>query len=312
MGNLLNKAERKYGKYAINNLSLYIIIAYVIGYILQLSGTMSFLMLDPYQILHGQVWRVITWVIVPPSSLGIFTIIMLFFYYSLGKSLEYTWGAFRYNVYIFSGMIFTLIGAFLLYVFFAVLSPNNPMEVGYIISNYVTTYYVNMSIFLVFAALYPNMQVMLYFIIPIKIKWMAYLYAALMIVDVFSSRALPIIIIRGTILVVSLLNFLIFFFGSRNLSNLSYKERKRRADFKKAVNSGSNPFRDSQTRFSRSGEGAGASASSASSAKISKHKCAICGRTELDDPDLEFRFCSKCNGNYEYCNEHLFTHKHKE
>lgn len=312
MGNLLNKAERKYGKYAINNLSLYIIIAYVIGYILQLSGTMSFLMLDPYQILHGQVWRVITWVIVPPSSLGIFTIIMLFFYYSLGKSLEYTWGAFRYNVYIFSGMIFTLIGAFLLYVFFAVLSPNNPMEVGYIISNYVTTYYVNMSIFLVFAALYPNMQVMLYFIIPIKIKWMAYLYAALMIVDVFSSRALPIIIIRGTILVVSLLNFLIFFFGSRNLSNLSYKERKRRADFKKAVNSGSNPFRNSQTRFSRSGEGAGASASSASSAKISKHKCAICGRTELDDPDLEFRFCSKCNGNYEYCNEHLFTHKHKE
>ncbi|MDO4189252.1 MAG: hypothetical protein Q4D29_09715, partial [Lachnospiraceae bacterium] len=214
MNSLLNKAERKFGKYAVNNLSLYIIIAYVIGYILQLTGTMDFLRLNPYEIVHGQIWRVVTWIIVPPSSLGIFTIIMLFFYYSLGKSLEITWGAFRYNVYIFSGMIFTLIGAFLLYAFFAYASPNDPQEVGYVISMYVTTYYVNMSIFLVFAALYPDMHVMLYFIIPIKIKWMAILYAVIMVIDVFSSRALPIIIIRGVILFVSLLNIFIFFIVS--------------------------------------------------------------------------------------------------
>ena len=176
MNSFLDKAERKYGKYAINNLSLYIIVAYVIGYILSLTGTVDFLRLNPYEIVHGQVWRIITWIIVPPSSLGIFTIIMLFFYYSLGRSLEMTWGAFRYNVYIFSGMIFTFIGAMLLYVFFAYASNNNPEEVGFVISMYVTTYYVNMSIFLVFAALYPSMQVLLYFFIPITIKWMAILY----------------------------------------------------------------------------------------------------------------------------------------
>ena len=81
MNGFLDKAERKYGKYAIHNLSLYIIIAYVIGYILSLTGTVDFLRLNPYEIVHGQVWRIITWIIVPPSSLGIFTIIMLFFYY---------------------------------------------------------------------------------------------------------------------------------------------------------------------------------------------------------------------------------------
>ena len=140
MNSFLDKAERKYGKYAINNLSLYIIVAYVIGYILSLTGTVDFLRLNPYEIVHGQVWRIITWIIVPPSSLGIFTIIMLFFYYSLGRSLEMTWGAFRYNVYIFSGMIFTFIGAMLLYVFFAYASNNNPEEVGFVISMYVTTY----------------------------------------------------------------------------------------------------------------------------------------------------------------------------
>lgn len=262
---------------------------------MSLTGTVDFLRLNPYEIVHGQVWRIITWIIVPPSSLGIFTIIMLFFYYSLGRSLEMTWGAFRYNVYIFSGMIFTFIGAMLLYVFFAYASNNNPEEVGFVISMYVTTYYVNMSIFLVFAALYPNMQVLLYFFIPIKIKWMAILYAVLLVVEVVQIRSLPIIIIRGVILLASLLNFLIFFLNSRNMKRFSYAERKRQADFRNSVNQAkSTGAKDSTT------------------GKISKHKCAICGRTELDNPDLEFRFCSKCNGNYEYCNEHLFTHRHKE
>lgn len=310
MSKFLNKLERKYGRYAINNLSLYIIIGYVIGYVLQLTGTMDFLRLNPYEIMHGQVWRIVTWILVPPSSLGIFTIIMLFFYYSLGKNLEMTWGAFRYNVYIFSGMIFTLIGAVLLYLFFAYISPNDPQEVGYVISMYVSTYYVNMSIFLVFASLYPDLRVLLYFFIPVKMKWMAILYAVIMLLDVFSSRALPIIIIRGVILLASLLNFILFFLGSRDMSRYSYAERKRRADFRNAVNQARNASAqsDSAGRFSRSGS----TATSSNGVRISKHKCAICGRTELDDPDLEFRFCSKCNGNYEYCNEHLFTHKHKE
>ena len=114
----LKKLERKIGKYAIPNLSLYLVIGYIIGYVLILINdkvhVMDFLTLNPYLILHGQVWRLITWIIIPPSGLSIWTIIMLFFYYSVGTSLERTWGTFLYNVYIFSGIILTIIGSFVL------------------------------------------------------------------------------------------------------------------------------------------------------------------------------------------------------
>lgn len=111
--------RKKFGKYAIHNLTMVLIMCYVAGYVIELMGKaagnnlLGFLTLDPYRILHGQVWRLVTWVIVPPESLDIFTIIMLFFYYSLGTALERTWGTYRYNVYIFSGMLFTIIGSFL-------------------------------------------------------------------------------------------------------------------------------------------------------------------------------------------------------
>ena len=103
MNSFLNKMERRFGRYAIPNLAKYIIYGYVIGYVLSLmdrlgrssNGLISFISLNPYQILHGQIWRLVTWIIVPPSSLGIFTIIMLILYYSLGTSLERTWGTFR-------------------------------------------------------------------------------------------------------------------------------------------------------------------------------------------------------------------------
>ena len=115
----MSKFEKKFGKYAIPNLTLVLIMCYVAGYIIQLMGAaggtnlLGFLTLDPYRILHGQIWRLVTWVIVPPDSLDIFTIIMLLFYYNLGTALERTWGTYRYNVYIFSGMLFTIAGSFL-------------------------------------------------------------------------------------------------------------------------------------------------------------------------------------------------------
>ncbi len=113
---------------------------------------MSWLTLEPALILQGQVWRIVTWVLMPPETLSIFTIIMLFLYYSLGNTLERTWGAFRFNVYIFTGMIATVIGAFILYF----------LGVRWMGAAF-STYYINMSIFLAFAASYPNEQLLLYF-----------------------------------------------------------------------------------------------------------------------------------------------------
>lgn len=294
MNKLMNQLERKLGKYAIYNLSLYIVIAYGIGYVLSLTGTLDFLRLNPYFIMKGQVWRIVSWVIVPPSSLSIFTIIMLFFYYSIGTNLEKTWGAFRYNLYIFGGMFFTLIGAFLLYILYAVVFRQPADYVGYVIGYSFSTYYINMSIFLAFAAMYPDMRVMLYFIIPIKMKWMAILYGFFIVLT----------LIQGTFatrvaVIMSLLNFIIFFFMTRNYKRSSPSEIRRKTEFRRAVNNAQHAT--GGTAFTADGRKV-----------ITKHKCAICGRTELDGDDLEFRFCSKCNGNYEYCNNHLFTHKHVE
>lgn len=278
----MNKLERKFSKYAVSNLTMYLIFGYVAGYVISrlAPGILNYLILDPYQVLHGQVWRVVTWVLVPPSTQGVlFYAIMMLFYYQLGMNLEHTWGVFRYNVYIFGGILYTVIGAVFTWLIMSAMYGNAEI-MGVLVGTQVSTYYICMSIFLAFAVCYPNMQVMLYFIIPIKMKWMAYVYALLMVLDLIQSTW-P----RRIVMVMSLLNFGIFFLSTRDLYRYSPKEVHRRKVYRQAVQRPQN-------------------------AGITKHKCAVCGRTELDDPSLEFRFCSKCAGNYEYCQEHLFTHQH--
>ncbi|MCR4909186.1 MAG: hypothetical protein K5985_10170 [Lachnospiraceae bacterium] len=292
MGNhWLNRMERKFGRFAIRGLTRYIIITYIAGYILYFLKATQFIGLDPYLVFHGQIWRVVTWVLMPPESPGIFTIIMLLLYYQLGNTLEQTWGEFRYNLYIFSGLLFTLIGTFIIYILGASLQlpgAENAEIWGMMLSMLVSTYYVNMSIFLAFAASYPNMQLLLYFIIPVKVKYFGFLYGAILLYNIWISPWFGKIII-----LISLLNFGLFFLGTRNLKRISPGEIHRKNAFKKSVDTG----RRGKTHYGASGT-------------VTKHKCAICGRTELDGPELEFRFCSKCNGNYEYCQEHLFTHMH--
>ncbi len=150
--NFLNKLERKFGRYAIPHLTTYIIITYVIGYLLNYAfpSALGYMTLDPYMIIfHGQVWRLVSWLLIPPSSLDIFTVIMLFFYYSIGSSLERAWGDFRYNVYIFFGIIMTIIGAFLLFVF-------TGFSYFGIYGLSFSTYYISLSIFLGFAMSFPG------------------------------------------------------------------------------------------------------------------------------------------------------------
>lgn len=272
--------ERKFGKYAIRNLTVYIIATYIIAYFLQFLGraglsVLGYLTLDPGLILRGQVWRLISWVLIPPDSFNLITLIILFTYYQLGSVLEKTWGAFLYNVYIFFGLIMTVIGAFILYAF---------MGDAYTILGYgsqFSTYYVSLSIFLGFALTYPDMQMLLYFFIPIKIKYLAVIDVVYLLYSVVTGNW------AGRVVIIcSLMNVIVFFLLTRNYSRINPREIHRKKNFKKAVSRG---------QVNNGG---------------AKHKCAVCGRTEKDDPNLEFRFCSKCKGNYEYCQDHLFTHEH--
>lgn len=287
--NFFRRLERKLGRYALPNLTLYIIVTYAAGYILDLFApqVLSLLTLEPYLILHGQVWRLVSWILIPPSAFGLATLIMLFFYYSIGTTLERSWGAFLYNVYIFMGLLMTIVGSFLLYgILYLVYG--QPFSMGAQFS----TYYISMSIFFGFAMTYPEMQVMLYFLIPLKIKWLAYVYAIVMAYDLAQN------LISGNwpaciAMLCSLANVIVFFFLFRG-----------RRGYRRHSNAGRTQFTRAQApgRAPANGEGRGTA--------VSIHKCAVCGRTEKDDPQLEFRFCSKCNGNYEYCQDHLFTHTH--
>lgn len=275
MKNWLDKMERRFGRYAIRNLTMYLLAGYAIGYLLSFTmpQLLTYFTLEPALILKGQVWRLLSWVIIPPNDNIIFVIFMMLLYYSLGNTLESYWGAFRYNVYIFSGILFTVIGAFIV----------NGLIGGITgFGSLYSTYYINMSIFLACASIMPDYQLLLYGIIPIKMKWLAVLDVVLLAVDAVQGG----LIIR-IVIIASLLNFIIFFFCNRNLRGHSPKQAARRKKFQKQISRPQNQYVGG-----------------------AKHRCAVCGRTELDNPTLEFRYCSKCNGNYEYCNEHLFTHTH--
>ena len=160
--NWLDKLERKFGRYAIPNLTVYLLAGYYLA-----PNLLRYLTLEPYYILHGQIWRIISWVLIPPtgSLFSLFFLVLL--YYSLGTALERTWGTFRYNVYIFSGIFFTVIAVFILYgVFYLIYGVALPMSsIGLISTNYIT-----MSIFLAFASIYHDMEVMLYFILSMQ-QW---------------------------------------------------------------------------------------------------------------------------------------------
>ncbi len=279
--NIISKIERKFGKYSIRNLTLYLIIGYAIGYLLYMFRPEILLMLtlDPAMVMKGQVWRLVTWIITPPTwGVDIFTIIMLFFYYSIGSLLERTIGTFLYNVYMFSSMLFTMVGMMLAHIFCTyIIHYDYALSGGYLV--YASTYYILLSIFLAIAVCYPDMSVLYAMIIPIKMKYLSIIYI-LIIVYYFINESF-----MGRVnIVMSLVSFVIFYLSTKNIRRFSPKQMKRRRNYNKQVK--------------------------AARQQNVSHRCVICGRTDKDYPDLQFRYCSKCTGNKEYCQDHLFTHTH--
>ena len=291
---MIEKLERKYGKYAIRNLMYYIIILYAVGWVLQMFAEgfyETWLSLDPTMIMRGQIWRLVTFIIYPPNTNIFYLLISLYLYYSIGKTLEYQWGTFRFNLYFFTGVLLHIIAAFICcYVF--------DVNLGVFFG----TYYLNYSLFFAFAATYPDMTFMLFFIIPIKAKWLGIIdgiYFGVTILTGFFAAFMPpsalIALMSAGIMphpaysvmaLVSLGNFLLFFFSMRGMRRYSPKEIHRRKKYERSFQQGQREH----------------------AAVV--HKCAVCGRTPKDGENLEFRYCSKCNGNYEYCQDHLFTHEH--
>lgn len=260
MANLLNKLERTFGRFAIRDLMVYIIgitgLVYFLSYAYPESSAISKLWLDPYLIMKGEVWRLISFIFIPPSASVLWIIFILYFYYIVGTGLEHEWGSFRFNVYYFTGVIGTVIGAF-------------------IAGQGSTALYLNLSLFLAFAYIYPNFEILLFFVLPVKVKYLAWLNWAFIAFTILTAP-LP----AKVAALVSVMNYFLFF-GKDILAKTSSFQRRRH------FRSLSTPPR-----------------------KTSIHKCTICGMTENDDITMEFRYCSRCAGDHEYCMPHLKTHEH--
>ena len=271
-------------RFGIPNLMRVIVIGNVAVYVLMLltqannANALSFLTFNLNALLHGEVWRLVTFVFVPAYSSPFALLISLYFYYWIGSTLERQWGTAKFNLYYISGALLTVLGVVL-----ASLITGNP---------YLTaagTGYVNLSMFFAFAFLFPDTTVLLFFILPVKMKWLAYLDGALFAFDII--KAIGAHNWAGVVLpIVALLNFAVFIWPEVHY----LKERAKYQNSRKTVQ-----FRQAQQQQAKQTQQQGY-----------RHKCAVCGRTDTDYPDLQFRYCSKCVGYHCFCQDHIFNHVH--
>ena len=284
----------------IPNLMLYITIAnavvYFVSVIVNSMALYTALCFDRNLILQGQVWRLFTCVFTSVFRYGnvIFVVIGLFCYYTLGRAIENLWGTLRFNLFYLTGIV-------LMDVFALVFGGNltfGQIDIYLMYADIGT--YLNLSLFIAYATLYPDARFLFFYVIPVKAWIFALVYLGITLYEVidycFVINAFP----HGLFPLVALLNYFLFF-GKDVLNVLPFTRRSKTArQFrkvqKKTVQYKTVPFPNQTTN--------------ANTQTPYTHRCSICGRTDVSDPDLEFRYCSRCNGYYCYCEDHISNHTH--
>ena len=265
----------RHPRFGISNLMLFVVIGNAVVWLFSMMDTtgmlMSFLDFSPALILRGQIWRLLTFALIPNSS-GILTLLFLYFYYFIGSTLEREWGTVKFNIYFFSGILFTVLYGLAVYIIFGK-------------NSYLGANYIYLSMFFAFASLFPNQIVFLFGLIPLKIKWLAWVDAVYFVLDVirlpFPLNLLP---------VVAVLNFLLFC-GDELFSSLRperIRQKQKTVSFKREMDRINAQRRTAPYRF----------------------RCEVCGRTDVTNPDLDFRYCSRCAGYHCYCMDHINAHQH--
>ncbi|HEY6010659.1 MAG TPA: hypothetical protein VIX18_04235, partial [Nitrospirota bacterium] len=255
---LLNSLEKKFRRYALHNVTLYIILGQVLFFVFQMSGRyiLERVLLIPSLVLAGEWWRLITFLFIPPLTNPVFAFFAWYLFYLMGSALENHWGAFRYNLFLLVGYVVTVGVSFLV-----------PGAVA-------TNLFIGGSVFLAFAFLYPEFTLYIFFILPVKIKWLALLtwigYAYQVLMGPWSTRLF---------VLASIANFLLFF------------------------------GRDILWRMKSGKRSMTAQARQFSGKKEPFHVCATCGKSDLSHPQMEFRYCPECGG-LGYCMDHIINHEH--
>lgn len=262
----------------IPNLMRWIVAANAVIYIFSMfdrSGLLlSTLAMDASSVLHGQIWRIVTFVLIPTGSRPLSVLLSLFFYYWLGESMERLWGSTKFTVYYAGGMLLSVLAS-ILALFLD----------GFAFPLYGAGY-VNAALFFAYALTYPEAMVRVFYIIPVKMKWLAIVEAALYALAVIYGVVLG---AWGYALtpIVAMLNLFIFFSPDfhRRTDQFRAHRRPEAVQFRKAV-------KEQQRQ------------------KGYNHKCEVCGRTDTEFPELQFRYCSKCAGYHCFCEDHIFNHVH--
>lgn len=260
--NLINQIERKFGHLAIRRLMYYIIISNAAVWLLSIINPLlvNQLLLVPELVLRGQIWRLITFIAIPPTFNIFWGVFTLYFYYLIGTSLENEWGTFKFNLYYFTGMVATIIGVF-------------------ITGGFATSFYLNLSLFFAFARLHPNFEMLIFFILPVKIKYIAWLNWLFFGYTILSSP-----VNQKISAIVALINYFLFF-GKDTIESIKLNRQvhyNRKKFFDEIA--GTPPI----------------------------HRCAVCGITERDDRRMDFGYCKECGDDYEYCVKHINDHQHQK
>ena len=281
----IDKFCREHPRFGIPNLMLYIAVANVlIGLIDNFSAysLSSLLFFFRPSIFQGEIWRLVTFVFVPitgdfgilnfsiPGTSLFTTVLSAYFYYWVGSMLEREWGTARFNCFYLMGVLLNILFGLI----FGVSSVQ----------------YLNLSMFFSFAVLFPDMQVLFMFLLPMKVKWLAWIDAAFFLWQILNNLRMG-LWLYALLPVVAIFNFFIFFWS----------------DFKEALGYRKRSY---QHRHSQQTINFKKAAGKAYQEKGYIHKCAVCGKTDTDFPDMVFRYCSKCNGYYCYCEEHINDHEH--
>ena len=312
MKNLRRKFERfcfQNRDKGIPNLMLYVVLgSALVSFMTMINGgsmLYDLLAFDKSKILQGQVWRLVSWLITDSLHANpMINLLFLYFFYRLGRAVEMTIGTFKFTLFYVTGVV-------LMDVFAMIFCP---VETVYIGNYYVTAadfayiysgmaYYLHLSLVLAYATSYPDSQFLIFFIIPIRAWVMALFYLVMVAVNVY-NMCYPLNLMPHALFpLIGLLNYFIFF-GSEmpNLLPLSWRAKLNRKH--------ASPRR--QTAQAKPIPFPGTKENAAPAKADYTHRCTVCGRTDVSNPELEFRYCSRCNGYHCYCEEHIGNHSHIE
>ena len=262
----------RHPRFGLPNLILYIAIGQAAVGLLSLfnDGILGRLMfLSPY-ILGGEFWRLVTFIFVPKTTNPFYLLLSCYVIFWTGQMLERELGAAKFSLFYLCGVVLSVVLGLLI--------------------GYADIYYIHLSIFLIIATLYGEMQVLFMFVIPIKMKWLALIDVVLVLVDVV-RYARPGIWFIALAPLASFVNYFIFTwpFWSMKLGVVKRQADPQVINFKKAQ-------RQAQKKAKETGG--------------YLHRCAVCGVTDAIEPDMEFRYCSKCDGYHCYCADHINNHIH--